>query len=284
MNYNEVLDPNEYRLYIRSKYGLLNSAANVCRDLLLNKRDFMNIKSYVDSRLSEESQNEFNIGCFPDDQKLNILLNKIPYEEFVQKLNKRDQFIFEKNNYDGSVHRKEYTSTLKNHNVLIPYNNLYGNTIAFIGRTILSDEKRKSLEIQKYKFTRFNKSLHLFGLNKALQYIKKSKSVIIVEGQLDCITCHDHGICNTVGLGGITLSKNQYAILRRYADTIYLLLDNDDKGQTAQDKIISKYANEKVRIIKLFLPSGCKDIDQYLRTYGIPDWESLINLLKERHD
>ena len=168
--------------------------------------------------------------------------------------------------------------------MLIPYNNLYSNTIAFIGRTVLSEEKRKSLDIQKYKFTRFNKSLHLFGFDKALQNIRQTKTIIIVEGQLDCITCHDHGVCNVVALGGLTLSKNQYAILRRYADTIYLLLDNDDKGQNAQNKIISKYANEKVKIIKLSLPFGCKDIDQYLRTYGIPNGESLINLLKEKHD
>lgn len=274
-----VLDPNQYREYLKYKYSLYDHVSTICKSLLSNNT---NVKYYIDSRLSKESQNKFDIGYFPNDNNINILLDKINFEDF-SKLIKKDMFIYEKNIFDGSLYRKEYVSTLNNHNMIIPYKDLYGNTIAFIGRTILSEDERKKHNIQKYKFTRFNKSLHLFGLDKAIDSIRKTRSVIIVEGQLDCITCHDHGICNVVALGGITLSKHQFALLRRYADTFYLLLDNDDSGQNAQEKIINIYSKRNIKLIKLKLPNGCKDIDQYLRTYGICEGVLLTDILKENH-
>lgn len=270
-----VLDPNQYREYLKYKYSLFADVGEVCKNLLDTD---IKVKYYIESRLSKEAQNKFDIGYFPNNNNIKLLIDKIGFDRF-SKLIKKDCFIYEKKVFDGSFYMEEYVSTLNNHNMIIPYKDLYGNTIAFIGRTILSEDERKKDNIQKYKFTRFNKSLHLFGFDKAIDSIRKTKKVIIVEGQLDCITCHDHGVCNVVALGGVSLSKHQFALLRRYADIFYLLLDNDDSGQNAQEKIINTYSKRNVRIIKLKLPNECKDIDQYLRTYGIREGVLLTDVL-----
>jgi DNA primase len=44
----------------------------------------------------------------------------------------------------------------------------------------------------------FHKSDVLFGIHHAKNSIQKEKKVIIVEGQMDVITLHQHGITNVV--------------------------------------------------------------------------------------
>jgi len=154
---------------------------------------------------------------------------------------------------------------LSRHNITMPYRDIYGNIVALVGRTLLSEDERKTQKIQKYKYTRFNKSLHLFGLSHAKAEIIKQKSVIIVEGQIDCITCHEYGIHNVIALGGASLGKYHFRLISRLANKMYLLLDNDVEGKKARKKIVDRYSKD-IRIEMLELPSSFKDVDQFLRT------------------
>jgi len=154
---------------------------------------------------------------------------------------------------------------LSNHNITIPYYDIYGNIKALVGRTTLSEDDRKDQGLQKYKYTRFSKSLHLFGLYQARQAILEKNSVILVEGQIDCITCHEYGVHNVVAIGGISLSKRQFQLLSRYAQKFYLLLDNDIEGRKAQQRIMKRYANlAKFEILEM--PTRYKDVDECLRS------------------
>ena len=52
-----------------------------------------------------------------------------------------------------------------------------------------------------------------FGLNTAKEEIKKLDKAIIVEGELDVISCFSVGIKNTVAVKGTALTEDQVALV-----------------------------------------------------------------------
>jgi len=85
----------------------------------------------------------------------------------------------------------------------------------------------------------------------------------LVEGQFDVIKAHERGLKNIVALGNSNMSPYQAALLSRYTDTVFVVLDNDDAGEKGRKKMEEKYGND-LNIVNLFLPDGYKDIDEYL--------------------
>jgi DNA primase len=131
----------------------------------------------------------------------------------------------------------------KNHPLIFPIKDEYNNIVGIIGRTIFTEDKRKQLNIDKYKYTFFTKTHILFGLNEAKQAISQYKSVILVEGQIDCIQLQSKGFYNVVALGGLDLHPYQFYLLKKYGGSdlrINILLDEDAAGQNAIAKISIK--------------------------------------------
>jgi DNA primase len=230
-----------------------------CKFLLKNSPNAKEHFSYIKSRISDNNIDSFNIGYFPNDKNLDELTELVD-KKTLQKL---------KLTYNWFVNNRSSVSSIQKglfnyHNIIFPYNDEYGNIIALAGRTLLGDTEQEEVGVPKYKNTFFNKSLHLFGLYQAKRAIAKRGCVIVVEGQIDCISCHGHGIHNVVAIGGSDLSRYQFYLIKKYSDDIYLLLDNDSAGKRATEKILdrySKYAN----IRTLELPASFGDVDEYLR-------------------
>ena len=244
---------------------------NCCSDLLNNFPDAKPIAEYANKRLSESALKKFGFGYFPSNNHLPVL------EEMVgsEKLSKLD-LIYDRIVQDGISSRKIRHSGLENHNLILPYRDVYGEIIALVGRSLLSDEERRENNIPKYKNTAFDKRKHLFGLYEAKQSIINNNIAYIVEGQFDCITAHDKGLNNVVALGSSSMTFEQFALIMRYTNNLIIMLDNDLAGRLGTEKIIkyySKYANIK----KAVIPRGYKDIDEYLSDNDI---NSLIYTLK----
>lgn len=239
---------------------------NCCRDLLLNFPEAKDIAEYADKRLSHAGQEKFQFGYFPSFKNLQTIITSVGKNRLIQL-----ELL-----YPETSSHKEQHSCMENHNLVMPYRDLYGNPIALVGRTLLDDKERDKLGIPKYKNTTFKKGNHLFGLYEAKDSIIKNNLVFVVEGQFDCITAHDKGLTNVVALGSSNMSFEQFALLTRYTNNVILLLDNDTAGKLGSEKIIklySKYANIKVAT----LPKGFKDIDEYLSENSI---DSLNFILK----
>lgn len=87
----------------------------------------------------------------------------------------------------------------------------------------------------------FNKSAHLYGLNKAIDYIKKTSTVILVEGQGDVLRMHQAGIRNCVGLFGSKMSGLQeFALQTLKLKNIIVATDNDEAGLACREDIEEK--------------------------------------------
>jgi len=238
--------------------SLYDRLSEVFHTLLKEYPGAKDYRDYVESRLSKEAIDTFKIGYFPGEDEINVLLCHFSSDELLST---------------GLVYRYQIDSTsyttFFNHNrIIVPFRSMYGNVLAFSGRTILSDAEMKELGVQKYLHEKvFKRSHHLYNLDLAKEEIRKQDKAYVVEGQFDAISCFYAGIKNVVALTGSDMSQLQFSLLMRLTTNIELVLDNDAAGEKGRRSIHSKYG-EYAKIIDGYVPSGYKDIDHLLKNNG----------------
>jgi hypothetical protein len=113
--------------------------------------------------------------------------------------------------------------------VVIPIHNASGNLIAYVGRSVDGAPP-------KYKLPpAFRKSGELFNLHRTAH--GQCRRVVVVEGFFDCMNVHQAGYRQVVALMGCSLSSQQADLLTRHFAEAVLLLDGDEAGQHATEKI-----------------------------------------------
>lgn len=110
----------------------------------------------------------------------------------------------------------------------------------------------------------FAKGRFLFNLDLAKQEIKKEKSVVLVEGEMDVIALYEKGIKNVVGTKGTALSPEQISPLARFAQSITICFDRDTAGLEATKKGILIAQSGGLEVRAILLPEG-KDPDEAVR-------------------
>jgi DNA primase len=150
--------------------------------------------------------------------------------------------------------------------IMFPIWDVNDNIIAFTAR--VSPDKEKTEKMGKYinspQSAVYDKSRVLFGLNKAKAAIRTEGLAIIVEGQMDAISCHQHGWQNVVASSGTALTPEQVALLKRFTAEVALLFDMDKAGQIAADRGIREVLAAELNLKIIVLP-GAKDPDECLR-------------------
>lgn len=240
---------------------MLDDIIVACRELLLSFPLAEKTREYVDNRLSRAAQEEFQFGYFPAHAELNVLVNLVGQEKLSQS-----GLIYDKMTNDWSNAKDRY-GVLEKHNLVMPYRDVYGTTIAIVGRSLLSDQDRRELKVSKYKNTSFGKGMHLFGLFEAKSSIVQKNQAIIVEGQFDVISAHSAGVRNVVAVGGSNLAYEQLALLMRYTDNVLLLFDNDDPGRIGVERALNQFG-KRVHLNVGKLPLGYKDLDELVKEFG----------------
>lgn len=97
-------------------------------------------------------------------------------------------------------------------------------------------------QYSKWKHNKgFKTQEHLYNLWYAKPYIEKLKSIILVESPGNVWRLEEAGIHNSVALFGSVLQDKQKLLLDLSgAMTIYILMDNDEAGKRASEKIYNK--------------------------------------------
>ena len=152
--------------------------------------------------------------------------------------------------------------------LIFPIFNSFGDVVAYSGRSVTP-----SPEHTKYKNTPqtivFNKSEILFGYNFARDLKKEHMldTLVIVEGHIDVIACHQVGITNTIGCMGTALTTLHAKKIKQLVDNVILCLDGDNAGNMATYKAIDvlKQVGLNVRVVRL---SGAKDPDEFIKKFG----------------
>ena len=165
------------------------------------------------------------------------------------------------------------------HRVMVPICDRQGRIIGFGGRS-LDGAEPKYLNSPETEV--FEKGKHLFGLDKAVNAIRKDDRAVVVEGYFDVIALHAAGITNAVAALGTALSSQQITQLCRCCDSKRLILnfDTDRAGVRAAQRAIGEVEQlalqGQLELRVLQLPAG-KDPDEFLKEHGAGDYRSLLD-------
>lgn len=118
-----------------------------------------------------------------------------------------------------------------------------------------------------------------------LDSVKGLDKIIIVEGEIDCLTLHEAGFKNVISVpNGANISKNNLTYLDNSIDHLpenvhYILaLDNDKPGINLRDELARRLGYENCSTVTF---KDCKDANECLIKHGIEAIKESINQAKE---
>lgn len=148
-----------------------------------------------------------------------------------------------------------------------------GQVLGFGGRT-LGDDRAKYLNTPETMV--FDKGRGLYGVDLARRAIGERGRVIVVEGYTDCMMAHQHGFEECVATLGTALTVDQVRLLKRYADTAYLVFDSDEAGTRAADRGLEVFLTQQMEVRLVQVPEG-KDPCDFLLAQGREAFRELLN-------
>lgn len=141
-------------------------------------------------------------------------------------------------------------------------------------------------KLKNIKFRGAEKSFKLYSGAELIFYnidqLKDAESIIIVEGEIDCLTFIENGYENVISVPNGANKNIEY--LDNYIDLfepinkIYVSTDNDTKGIILRDELIRRLGVEKCLIVSY---KECKDANDYFMKYGGIEFKELLNNAKE---
>jgi DNA primase len=152
--------------------------------------------------------------------------------------------------------------------------------VAFGGRVLpqLADD-RTAKYINSPETPLFSKSRELYGLDIARENFRSARRAIVMEGYTDVLLAHQNGIDNCVAVLGTALGERHLQLLRRYTDSITLVLDGDEAGKRRTNEILDNLLAlfEKIQIDLriLTLPEGLDPCD-FIIEYGSDSFRQLL--------
>ena len=159
--------------------------------------------------------------------------------------------------------------------ILFPIRDIRGRVIAFGGRT-LGDELPKYLNSPETSL--FHKGSELYGLYEAHQVNRSLPRIILVEGYMDVIALHQHGITDAVATLGTAITLRHLQKVLRYTNEVIFCWDGDAAGQRAAWKALTislPVLRDGICIRFMFLPPQ-EDPDSWIRKIGKTAFEAQI--------
>ncbi len=258
----QTLNPSEQREF-GILYDVNEAAVKFYRENLLRNQ---NVLAYLTDRgLKPETMEEFRVGYAPGGDELVRFLVKNRYT-----VNDAIRAGLAQKNARGLVKDKFYQR------IVFPIANQVGKTVAFTGRVVPGAPEANLRDVPKYlnspETIIFNKSKVLYGFDKSKQAIGETKTVVIVEGQMDLLMAWQSGIKNIVAVSGTGLTEEHLLRLRRFADTVVVSFDKDDAGIKALERSLDYFHNFDfhVKVIDLGKfkdpADACKENPDFMKT------------------
>lgn len=167
----------------------------------------------------------------------------------------------------------------------IPITNCYSELIGIGGRLLpraIQERKDRGEKVgDKYVNTPFQKSHHLFGLDKAIYGIREYGYAIILEDYFGVIAGHQKGLNNCVSVLGAYLSDVHLGLLLRETDKIVVCFDGDEGGHKGVQ--IAKNLSEKYQVEMFYYPLE-EDMDELVYKLTVDQIDGTLRQLFDKKD
>lgn len=215
-------------------YDLNDAAKKFYRSQLLKNEKAL---AYLRGRgLKNETMEEFSLGYAPGGEELTRFLIKSGFN-----VNDVARAGLTQKNVRGLFWDKFQKR------IVFPIENQVGKTVAFTGRIMPDESGADQKDMPKYlnspETIIFNKSKVLYGFDKSKGEISETKTMIIVEGQMDLLMLWQSGFRNVVAVSGTGLTKEHLERLRRFTDTVMVSFDKDAAGIKALERSLENFHN-----------------------------------------
>ena len=235
----------------RESLFIINSYALSYFEEIYSKND--RIKKYlIDRGLSESTIQNFSLGYSNDSQN-----------EFYKSASNKgysDNFLEETglvlSNADKKIDRFRGR-------IIFPIKSIAGRIVGFGGR-IVDSTKKIAKYINSPESKIYNKSKTLYGIFESKQFIVRDDVCLLVEGYMDVIQLHEHGIKNVLASSGTSLTKDQIILIKRLTSNIIILFDGDQAGLSASLRSIDMILEEGLNVKICSFPDG-EDPDSFVK-------------------
>jgi DNA primase len=204
-------------------HTLLNSAAGETGRSYLSKRG-----------ITQKTIDDFKLGFARDGW--DYLLRFFSSKGIPAALLEKSGLILSRKDSSG------YYDRFRNR-IIFPIFDVNMQIVGFGGR-VLDDSLPKYLNSPETPV--YSKSRSLYGIHRAKDKCRAAGTVFIVEGYLDLLALHQHGIENSVATLGTALTPEHVRLLTRYAGRMILVYDSDEAGIRSAQRCIETFWQEHV--------------------------------------
>lgn len=149
--------------------------------------------------------------------------------------------------------------------IMFPLFDLNGQVVGFSGR--IYNTKDTSKYINSKETPIFKKGNLLYNYHNVKEHLKKTDTLILMEGFMDVIRASSIGILNCVASMGTAVTKNQAELIKKMANQVILCFDGDAAGEEAT--VSCGALLEKIGVtIKVVRLEEDLDPDEYILKYG----------------
>jgi len=156
---------------------------------------------------------------------------------------------------------------------MFPIRDAKGAFVGFGGRT-LGDGEPKYLNTAETPV--FSKSRVLYGLYEGLAETRKARKAHLMEGYMDVIASHQHGLKTACAPLGTALTPEHALLIKRYADSIAIVFDADSAGQNAAVRGAEVALESGIATRVASVPEG-KDPDEFLHAKGLEAFKAALD-------
>ena len=277
----QSFEDKEYSKKEKSLYALCDESAKWFEAQLHDPKN-KEVLNYISGRgLSSETLNAFRLGYAPSDDQA---LRKVLLAQGFTDAQMIEAGVLKLSTTQGREPYGFFRDRL-----IFPVADARGRIVAFGGRVLpdhLRPPQRGDFKPPKYINSAdtplFHKGRTLYAGQHARLSAKEHK-LIVVEGYMDVIACHQAGFRGAVAPLGTALTEEQISLLWKMIPLDekepVLCFDGDEAGYRAAVRAVERVLpllkpQQSVRIA--FLPE-CEDPDTFIREKGTGAFEKLVN-------
>lgn len=250
--------------------ALMAELAQFYRRCLLKAKEAQSARDYLKEReLDERVQEDFLIGYAP--------MGMAPMVKWAEKYKYTLEELEEAGVIKPPRGRGDAGYNRFGGRLMFSIRDKQGRVVAFSGRQLVAN-KNSGKYVNSPETPIFRKSNVLFGFDRAAGNITKSAhcEAIVCEGQIDTIRLHACGFPVAVASQGTAFTEEHVALLKKVADQVVLVFDDDAAGRKATVRTARLFLAAEMPVRVVSLPGG-DDPDSFLRKHPAEDFRKLLD-------